>query len=184
MTSSTSQTGNHTTTNTVDDEKFEETHSPDQYAIQVVNDGRVCEKLRHGAYGCALGNNSYSSGIHQIKVKIHFGNVFLGIRSRNIVPIPLHPQVPKYDDTPSTYGWWIKSGFRRCNGNSEASNLPGNAEDNSVFILTINCEEYRLAIVNEKSKVKDEMEVDRLHAPFPWCLFVELPRTLSCVSLV
>jgi len=184
MASSTLQSTDHTTTNMVDDEKFEEIHSPDQYAIQIVNDGRMCEKVKHGAHGCALESNSYSSGIHQIKVKIHNGNAFLGIRSRNIVPIPFNPEVPKYDDTPSTYGWWIKSGCKHCNGNLERSSFPKKAEDNSVFILTMNCEEHRLIIMDEKSKAKDEMEVDRLHAPFPWCLFVELPRMLSRVSLV
>ncbi|CAF1085546.1 unnamed protein product [Adineta steineri] len=175
---------NHIGANIMEDEKFEAVYRPDEHAIQIVNHERTCEKFKRGACGCTLGSNSYSSGVHQIKVKIHHGNAFLGIRSRNIVPIAFDPEVPQYDDTPSTCGWWTQSGCSRCNGIFRDSNLPEIASDNNTFILTVNCEEYRLSIVNENTNAKDEMEVDRLHVPFPWCLFVVLPRTLSRVSLV
>jgi hypothetical protein len=49
----------------------------------------------------------------------------------------------------------------------------------------VNCDERLLTIViNEDSMEREEMEVDGLHAPFPWCLFVQLNRIGDRVSLV
>jgi hypothetical protein len=41
-----------------------------------------------------------------------------------------------------------------------------------------------LSIVNENNNEQDELEVDHLHAPLPWCLFVQLLRVGGSVSIV
>jgi hypothetical protein len=41
-----------------------------------------------------------------------------------------------------------------------------------------------LSIVNENNNEQDELEVDQLHAPFPWCLFVQLSRAEGRASIV
>ncbi|CAF1328153.1 unnamed protein product [Adineta ricciae] len=56
--------------NLVNDEKLEETYRPNDDAIQIVDNGRACEKIRLSAYGCALGKHSYHSGIHCIRLRM------------------------------------------------------------------------------------------------------------------
>jgi hypothetical protein len=85
--------------NILEDEKFEEIYPPNDDAIRLVD-----EKVKLGSFGCALGNHSYSFGIHCIRIKIHHGIVCLGIRSRNIVPAPEEYAWGIYDSSPSTYG--------------------------------------------------------------------------------
>ncbi|CAF1534969.1 unnamed protein product, partial [Adineta steineri] len=55
MASSTLLSTIHTDGNIVEDEKFETVYRPDEYAIQIIDHGRTCEKFKTGAYGCTLG---------------------------------------------------------------------------------------------------------------------------------
>jgi hypothetical protein len=88
--------------NIVDDEQFEEIYRLNDDVIRLVDDRRTCEKVKRGSFGCTLGNHSYSFGIHCIRIKIHHGIVFLGIRSRNVVPVPEEYAWGIYDSSPST----------------------------------------------------------------------------------
>ena len=168
--------------NTVCDEKFEQTYRPHEDAIRIVDDGRTCEQVRRGSFGCALGNHLYSSGIHRIRIIKRNGVVFLGIRSQNIPPAPDLLAFGRYDVSPSTYGWWT-TGSRIRNGRHESTELKDDDKSSSVFTLVLNCDERRLRIENENSHEQDEMEVYNIHAPFPWCLFVQISRAGGCVSL-
>jgi len=124
-------------------------------------------------FGYALGKNSYSFGIHRIRIKVHQATVFLGIRSRNILHVPSQFNWGCYDMSPSTYDWSTHSSRLR-NGKSELGGLRSIQRNNGLFVLKLICDEHRLSIVNEVGTKQDEIEVDHLHAPFPWCLFVQL----------
>jgi hypothetical protein len=89
---------------TVMDDKFEDIFSFNEDAIRLVDDGRACETAKRGSIGCSLGIHSYSSGVHRIRIKVHYGSVFLGIRSRNILPVTNEYVWGRYDTNPSTYG--------------------------------------------------------------------------------
>ena len=61
-----------------------------------------------------------------------------------------------------------------CHGKDENRELECVRRNNHVFALTLNCDLYRLSLVDENSNERDEIEVDITHAPFRWCLIVEL----------
>lgn len=169
--------------NTVIDERFEDIYRHDEDAIQLVNNGRTCEKIKLLSFGCALGNHAYSSGLHLIRLQAH-GIVFLGIRSRNVPPQPDMDAWGRYYMTPSTYGWSTRGGRIICDGKYENRELARMRRDNHVFASMLNCDQHRLSLVDEYSNEQDEIEVDITHAPFPWCLFIELSRLGGRLSLV
>lgn len=124
-----------------------------------------------------------SYGIHCIRIRTAYGIVCLGIHSRNIIPVPDDTSYGRYDYNPSMYGWLRNCG-RICNGRFKNLGPEEIERSNHVFALTLNCDEHRLSILNENTNEQDEMKVDFAHAPFPWCLFVQLSRTKGRLSFV
>jgi hypothetical protein len=139
--------------------------------------------VRIGSFGCTLGHKTYSSGVHRIRLRLDYGIAFFGIRSRHIQPVRDEFAWGRYDNSPSTYGWSTNGG-RICNGRDSGIGRPKDQERPIGFVLTLNCDEHTLSMINENSNDRDELEVDILHAPFPWCLFVQIWRGRSRVSLV
>ncbi|CAF1473647.1 unnamed protein product [Adineta ricciae] len=131
---------------------------------------------------CAVGVHSYSTGIHRIRVRIDNGNAFLGIRSRSIPPVPDDCAAGRYDSSPATYGWG--NTFCIFNGTPREFQRNHMYRCGDVYVLELNCDEHRLTMINENTKEQDDMEVDVSSAPFPWCLFIHLPRTTAQVSLI
>ena len=168
--------------NTVNDEKFVQIYTSDDTAVQLLDNGRTIMNVKFvGA--SALGIHSYSSGIHRIRIRVDRGLPFLGIRSRNILPTPDEFAAGRYDTSPSTYGWGCYY-TRMLNGKYDQFRMDRLKRDGHVYAITLNCDEYQLSIMNENTKEQDQMEVDVYYAPFPWCLFVDLPRNNARVSLV
>lgn len=173
---------NSTIVNEVSDEKFEEVHSPINITALLLNDGRTFETIKRTNYQCALGKKSYSTGIHQIRFKVHYGSAFIGIRSRRIQLEPSRASF--YHDTPSTYGWFT-IGSRIVNGYHINPAIDVTKREDTMIELIVNCDEHRLAIViGEENGQRDELKVDDLQAPFPWCLFVQLSWAGARISLV
>ena len=170
--------------NEVKDEKFEEVLSLIDGVARLLDDGKMFETAQIMSYQCALGRNSYSAGVHRIHLKIHRGNACIGIRSRRIRLEPdLFLEGGQYQKTPSTYAW-VTDSQRVVNGRHSGFGMEPSSREEATVELTINCDERRLTIVIIKeTSGQDEMEVDRLHAPFPWCLFVQLNRIGGCISL-
>jgi hypothetical protein len=107
----------------------------------------------------------------------------LGIRSRNIPPMPAEYGGGRYSFSPSTHGW--SRNYMACvNGDFGPRSMDEIDRDGHVYTLILNCDERRLSISNENTNEQREMEVDIGDAPFPWCLFVELPRMRARVSLI
>ena len=73
---------------------------------------------------------------------------------------------------------------RMLNGKYDQCWMDRLKRDGHVYAITLNCDEHQLSIMNENTKEQDQMEVDVCYAPFPWCLFVDLPRNNARVSLV
>ena len=171
MASSAPSSTKSTMVNTVSDEKFGQIYTPDEEAVLLVNNERTVMNVKAGLHACALGINSYSSGIHRIRIRIDDGYALLGIRSRKIPPTPFALGAGRYDRSPSTYGWMQKYG-RTLNGIFHGYRLEEKEREGHVYIITLNCDEHRLSIINENTKEEDEMEVDVCYAPFPWSLFL------------
>ena len=165
------------------DERFEDIYRPSEDTMQLLDNGRSCTTVKPRSFGCTLGHKVYSSGIHRIRLRLDVGIAFFGIRSRQIPPVPDEFAWGRYDNSPSTYGWSTNGG-RICNGRDSVHGEQKHQERPVGFVLTLNCDEHRLSMINENSNDRDELEVDLLHAPFPWCLFVQLWRGRSRVSLV
>lgn len=177
-----SPVSNSTIVNEVSDEKFEELYSPVDGIGQLLNDGRTFETKRATKYQCALGKRSYSTGTHRIRLKMHYRSAFIGIRSRHI---QLEPSFAShYHDTPSTYGWFT-IGYRVVDGYPYYGAIEVTKKEDMMIELTLNCDEHRLTIViGEDNSQQDEINVDGLHAPFPWCLVVQLSWIGARMSLV
>lgn len=167
----------------IDNEKFGQFYTLDEKSVQLLNDRRTAKNTKQGLFACVLGINSYSSGIHHIRIKIDSGNPYLLIRSRNIPPTPDMDNWGQYIYSPSTYGWG-SFGSRLINGSRFSSNGKEVVKDKDAFTITLNCDEHRLSIINENTKEQDEMDIDISCAPFPWCLFIALSRMTAQVSLI
>ena len=185
MAISSGSANNHTTGDEGSEDKLEEVYTLNDDAVQLLNDGRTFQTIKLGSFHCAIGKNLYSSGIHHIRLKVHSGHAFFGIRSRNIKPVPdFAGTTLMYVKSPSTYGWFTNSG-RIVNGYFDHHNLNLFYRENAVFELTLNCDERRLKmVINENTMEQDEMEISKLDVPFPWCLFVQLNRVGAQISLL
>jgi hypothetical protein len=183
MASSTPPATKSTIVNTVDDEKFAQIYTPDEKAVHLLDNERTIMNIKPRLFACAVGIHSYSSGIHRIRIRVHDGQPLLGIRSRSIPPTPDEHRWGGYYTSPSTYGWDIVSG-RVLNGEFHGYPLKELKKPAHIYTIILDCNEHRIRIINEDTKEEDEMEVDICNAPFPWCLFVDLPRTRARVSLL
>jgi len=176
----------YTFVNTDGKERFGEIFVPYSDRVQLLDNGRTIMSVQPGLFACALGIRSYSSGIHRIQIKADKDYIVLGIRSRSEPLIPDESVAGCYSVTPSTYGWG-KNLTRFINGKfyHRSSSQTKRDDHDYVYTLTLNCDQHRLSIINENTKEQDEIEVDLHHAPFPWCFFVELSRTLTVrVSII
>ena len=187
MASSTSSSTESTIANIVSDEKFAKIYTPDEKTVQLLDDERTVMNVGPGFCGCALGIHSYSSGIHRVRIRVDYGHPVLGIRSRNIPPTRDEYCWGTYSVSPSTYGWQRGNG-RVLNGRLERYELrqifDNMKNDSHIFSIILNCDEHRLSIIDENTREHDEMEVDNGHAPFPWCLYVDLPWHTARISLL
>ncbi|CAF0844571.1 unnamed protein product [Adineta steineri] len=176
---------NSTNTNDVNDEKLEQFYSLEEGAAQLLDQGRTFDAVKKLSYQAALGKNSYYSGTHRIRIKLHYGCAFIGIRSHHIrVEMDPYLMAGQYHKTPSTYGW-ITRGLRIVNGDSDGCRTKMDEMEDVMIELTLHCDERRLSIVMGKTNfLRDEMDVDHLHAPFPWRLFVQLNRGGGRISLL
>ncbi|CAF1505553.1 unnamed protein product [Adineta ricciae] len=174
-------------TNTVKNEKFVQIYTPDEKTVQLLDNGRTFKNLKFGICACALGDHFYSFGIHCIRIRVDEGHPVLGIRSRNIPPIADEDCSGSYDASPSTYGWKKDVG-RILNGSLERSGRMKKVKDIKIggpaYTMTVNCDDHQLSILDENNKEEDVIDLDVNYIPFPWCLFIALPRATAQVALM
>ncbi len=167
---------------TVEDERFVQIYTPDERAVKLADSKRSVVNVKPMLHAAALGIHSYSSGIHRIRTRIDQGHPCLGIRSRNIPPVPKKYMGGSYTLTDSTYGW---ERFGRYLDGHVSVNMWNDGDIvGHVWTIILNCDDCRINIIDENTKNEDEIEVDVCKAPLPWCLFVGLPRTLGAISLI
>jgi hypothetical protein len=104
--------------------------------------------------------------------------------------VPSEIYAGSYSGSASTYGWQHLSA-RVLNGRVHlypVSQIIRNVQnintDGHVYTITLNCDEYRISMINESNGEQDEIEVDVRYAPLPWCLFVGLPHSTAAASLI
>jgi len=171
-----------TAVNKVTDEKFVDIYTSQKEAAQLLDNGRTLAAVKGCVFVAALGSHSYSSGIHRIRIRVDKGTPFLGILSRSIPLVPREYSAGRHCDSPSAYGWRITYATV-LNGRLHVEEK-SNRTDGDIYTLTLDCDQRRLSLVNEKTNEQREIEVDIHHAPFPWCLFVEHNRLTGRLSLI
>ncbi|CAF2093146.1 unnamed protein product [Rotaria magnacalcarata] len=169
--------------NTVNDEKFAQIYTVDETVVQLLNNERTIKNVKPGVSSTALGFHAYLSGIHHIRISIDAGRATFGIRSRNIPPILDEYGSNCYNYSPSMYGW-VKDCGRILDGIFYRYSDDQLIRGGPVYTITLNCDEHRLSMVDESTRIQDDIEVDICRAPLPWCLLIGLTRSISQVSLL
>lgn len=148
--------------------------------IKLSDNKRTCEKVSlNGIYQSVFGTLFYSSGIHQIRLKVEKGSedIFCGICSQSNPPSKAY----LYDE-PTVYGWFLH-GYMILNGQHPQSGSPRFDEGN-ILEITIDCDQQSLIIRNEKDHEGHKIEVDIKQAPLPWCLLIILHYRGGRLSLI
>ena len=175
------------TANIVTDEKFAQIYTPDEEAVQLLDNETTVMIVRLGIFSSALGIHSYSSGTDCIRIRRDEDDPVFGVRSRSIAPVPDEYRTRYYGGSPSTYGW-TKTYIRICDGVCQTfgfEQLKKLTETGSrIYTFTLNCDEHRLNLVDENTKEEDEIDVDVCKDPLPWCFFVSLPRTRCRMTIL
>lgn len=146
--------------------------------VRLTNGNRTCENL-NGSWHCVFGTLNYSTGIHQLRLRLEKGttDVLMGVCSR-LRP----PTGPFYYNKLSTCGWFT---HRHVITNGQGSSIGWpQVNENDILQITINCNDKLLTIVNERNRAKNNIEMNVYQAPFPWCLLLVFRPIGSRVSLI
>jgi hypothetical protein len=135
---------------------------------QINDNGRLIVKIP-GGHTEIRGKGEYNTGRHMFRFQV-------GIISKSQTM-----QITSYS-SPSTYGWdtqnqiWIGGQNRR--GPS------GDAAQNDIIMLVIDCEQRKIELKNERSNRIMELPVDINKCPFPWQLHLNLHEANTRVRIL
>ncbi|CAF4022173.1 unnamed protein product [Rotaria sordida] len=112
------------------------------------------------------GKNEYVSGVHKIRLCIEeFSGtwLFFGINAKST---PVQNDV---HSAKSTYGW-SNNNYSWSNGRSNpiSSNHPIEMKKNDVIGLMIDCDDFKISMINERTHTKHELTVDINYCSLPW----------------
>jgi len=124
------------------------------------------------SYTEVRGKNSYEFGPHKIRLKVENSAdqwTFLGINSKST------PLQESSFSSKSAYGW-CNNNYIYSNGSYEKNktNLPIEMKKNDIINLIFDCDNCKISMFNERTKMKHELIVDVNNCPFPWQLHVIL----------
>ncbi|CAF1039893.1 unnamed protein product [Rotaria sordida] len=151
-------------------------------SIRIRENNRLCEKRDYETYGYIRGNQSYSNGIHHIRMKFEkiedMNNVkwspwiFIGICSAK--DKSAYGDV-RYHKLRSACGW-STNGDVWINGIGKRIQWPATPIENDIIQLIINCDEASLTLLNERTHEKTKpIQIDYQDKTlFPWCFYLVL----------
>ncbi|CAF3164431.1 unnamed protein product [Rotaria socialis] len=151
-------------------------------SIRVHENNRLCEKKNYETYGYVKGNQSYSDGIHHIRMKfekIESSNsnncewspwIFIGLCSAT--DRSAYGDV-RYHKLRSACGW-STNGDIWINGMGKRIQWSGIPIQNDILQLTIDCNQKLLTLVNERTHEKAKhIQIDfQDKTMFPWCFYL------------
>ncbi|CAF3574906.1 unnamed protein product [Rotaria sp. Silwood1] len=153
---------------------------------------RVCGIAQIKENGCLIvkdgvddhreirGKKEYISGQHILRFQIErlFGNlwIFFGIISK-FESMQLYSH-----NSPSSYGWTTNNqiyvgGQCRCEQTS-------NAIENDTVTLSIDCDQRRIMLKNERTNCVMQLSIDTTLCPFPWQFHLNLYDSLTRVRIL
>jgi hypothetical protein len=146
----------------------------DNEQVVVHNDVREHTEVR--------GKNEYNSGRYGIRLRIEqssSGWMFFGINSKST---PL--QNSSYGSE-SAYGWssnnkiWLNGLWK-----NNSSNYIIEMMMYAIIELIFDCDNRKISMINERTKMKHELKVNTDSCPFPWQLHLSLGVPNSCVRIL
>jgi len=163
----------------VTNEEFEKVSDKE---VRIKENGQVA--VRDGTLSPTevRGKNEYRSGRHEIRLRIEESSgtwMFLGINSK-ITPLRCYSHTRK-----SAYGWssnnyiWLK-GSEQLN----MSNPRIEMKMNDMITLTLDCDNRKISMLNERTKAEHELIVDINNCPFPWQLHLNLYEPQDSVRIL
>ncbi|CAF2676313.1 unnamed protein product [Rotaria sp. Silwood2] len=150
--------------------------------VQCQENGRMVVHVGSCLHVEARGKNEYSSGIHKTRLCIEELRgewLFVGINTKST---PLQNQAYM---TRSVYGW-SSNNYSWSNGKANAisSKCPIEMKRNDVINLIMDCDNFRISLINERTKARHELTVDINYCAFPWQLDVILYGKDSCICIL
>lgn len=137
--------------------------------------------LKNGSdmYTEVRGNCAYTTGQHKISMKVEELNgwILFGIISQSS-PLQIHSYT-----SPSCYGWYNGAQFVYAAG--KAIGGPGcDAIQNDTIHLVIDCDKRLIRLINERTRLIQELTVDIEKCPFPWQLHLNLNLAPTRIRLL
>jgi hypothetical protein len=154
--------------------------------VRIEEDGEVVVGL-NGLKGFMLyteirGRNNYAFGSHKIRLQIEHSSdqwTFLGINSK-LTPLQKSSFLAK-----SAYGW-CNSNYIYSNGSYQhnKTNSPIEMKKNDTISLIFDCIDHKISMLNERTNIKHELDVNINKCPFPWQLHVILRQPDSRIRIL
>ena len=163
----------------IENELFEEVFNN---TTQIKQNGQIAIHDISYNYSEIRGKNEYTSGRHTIRLSIEQSAdswTFLGINSKSA------PLQNKSYQSKSAYGWtnnnyiWLNG---ECHPNKSTSHVE--MKTNDIINLIFHCDKRKVSMINERTNVNYELDVNTDHCPFPWQLHVNLYEANSCVRIL
>lgn len=150
--------------------------------IHIKEGGFVAIHRASNTHGTIRGRYDYSSGSHQLQMKIEALKnkwVFFGIVSGKD---SMHTKIY---DLPSVHGW--DGYFQVAPGGKKIKSIPSceyfwQQDDIADFVL--DCDQKAIRLTNTRTELTREISVDIERCPLPWRLLVSLIYTTDSVRLV
>jgi hypothetical protein len=150
--------------------------------VRIEENGQVAIHDNSTNYSEVRGKNDYSSGRHEIRLRIDQsgdGWTFLGINSKS-TPLKNVSYLSK-----SAYGWTNNNHYW-LNGECQPNRTNARIEmkSNDIISLIFDCENRKILMINERTNGKYELTVNIDYCPFPWQLHAILYEANSRVRIL
>ena len=125
------------------------------------------------------GHKEYTRGTHTIRFKVEksVGWTLFGIINKSS-PLQIHSY-----NTASCYGWYNGHDFNYAGG-QVIGGQGHDAIDNDTVELILDCDQRRIRLTNERTKLALDMSVDMEKCPFPWQLHLNLNEAPTRIRIL
>lgn len=150
--------------------------------VRIIEDGEVVVHDGPNSQNEIRGRNEYSTGCHKIRLRMEYttnASLFLGVNSKT-TPLQSASHTVK-----SVYMWYGNNYiYSEGSGKSTGLNPPLTMNKHDVITLIFDCDNRKIAIINECTSVKHEVTVNLGSCPFPWQLYVNMCNIQESVRLL
>ncbi|CAF0913653.1 unnamed protein product [Didymodactylos carnosus] len=151
--------------------------------IELADNGKVARHDASVTQSEVRGTGLYSTGIHRIRLKMEkvVDWVYVGIINHS-APAHEHSRT-----STSAYGWLSgtrKYVFIKGQNNPGYDGYDGDICENDAVDLVLNCNEFKIQLLNKRTSKQYEIPIDSQACPFPWQLNVNLYNPNTSVRIL